>query len=1125
MDNAPVKRVELHCHTNMSMLDAIPPADEIVALAKKWGMKAVAITDHGNVQSFPIAAEAVKDIRKNGGDLKVIYGMEGYFVDDTARAIFGEKNSLLEDEFVVFDIETTGLSPINCGVTEIGAVRIRDGRVIEAFNTFVDPEMPIPATRTEITGITDDMVAGAPKEAEAFKAFMEFAGDDILIAHNAGFDTSFMRRIADDNKLPFENTYLDTVALSRYLNPELKKHKLDTLADYYKLGDFNHHRASDDAEMLAHIFFKMCEKMKKEGIRSTGDIIRVMADRSDPKRLRSYHIIILVKNLTGLMNLYKLITKSYLQNYYRHPRITKSELNEHRDGLIIGSACESGELFSALVGNRSYGDLMRIANFYDYLEIQPLSNNGFMIDKGLVKDEEGLKYFNREIVKLGEKVGKPVVATCDAHFINDDDEILRKILLTSQKFKDSERNSHLYFRTTEEMLEEFAYLGEKKAYEVVVENTNKIADQIEDIIPIPEGTYTPKMEGAEEDLQRICYDTAHSLFGDPLPDIVEKRLKKELDSIISNGFAVLYMIAQKLVKFSEDNGYLVGSRGSVGSSFTASMAGISEVSPLPPHYRCPKCKFSEFFTDGSVGSGFDLPDKNCPKCGEKMIGDGHDIPFETFLGFKGDKSPDIDLNFSGDVQGKVHKYTEELFGKENVFRAGTIGSVAEKTAYGYVIKYAEEKGFDLTDAEKQRLINGLVGIKRTTGQHPGGIIVVPREYDVHMFTPLQHPADKASSDIITTHFAFTYLHDTILKLDELGHDIPTKYKYLEKYSGIDVETVPMNDRKVMDLFLSTKPLGVSEELLRCKVGTYGLPEFGTRFVQQVIVDTKPTTFADLLQLSGLTHGTDVWLGNGEELIKNGTCTIKEVIGTRDNIMLYLIHMGMDNALAFKITEDVRKGRGLKPEYEEAMLASNVPQWYLDSCNKIKYMFPKAHAAAYVMSAIRLAWFKVYMPKVFYAAYFSAAPGGFDASYVTKGKQFMFDSLVDFEERSKKKKTEKKEDEMIPFMQLANECMQRDIEFLPVDLYKSHATAFLPEDDGIRLPFSTLAGLGENAAKNIMEACANKDILSVEDLTRRAGLTKTVVAILDDNHVLDDLQDTDQVTLFGSTRRENAKKEK
>ncbi len=1106
IDRAEKKRVELHLHTNMSTMDALIPPDVAVKTAKKWGHSAVAITDHGNVQGFPEAMIAADKC-----DMKVIYGMEAYFVNDTASAVYGNYNGEFTDEFIVFDIETTGLSPMSCKITEIGAVKICRGEVIERYNTFVNPECSIPEEIVKLTSITDEMVADARKIDEVLPEFFAFIGDRLLIAHNADFDTSFIRVAAKNLGLPFENAYLDTVALSRYLNPELKSHKLNLLAEHYKLGDFHHHRACDDAEMLAMIFFGMTEQLEKLDVRKFSDLQNEMSAKADPLQQRTYHQIILVKNQTGLKNLYKLISKSYLEYYRRNPRIPKTELEKHREGLIIGSACEAGELFHAILDGKPDNEIEEIVNFYDYLEIQPICNNQFLIDEGRVADHEGLRELNRRIVALGEKYNKPVVATCDAHFLNEEDELYRKILLAGMKFKDADRDIHLYYRTTEEMLEEFSYLGEKKAYELVVENTNMINDMIEQIRPIPKGSYTPNMEGAEEELQEKCWTRAKAMYGDPLPEIVSKRLDKELTSIIKNGFAVLYMIAQRLVWYSESQGYLVGSRGSVGSSFVATMAGISEVNPLPPHYYCPSCQYSQFFTDGSVGSGFDLPDAVCPKCGQKLNADGHDIPFETFLGFYGDKSPDIDLNFSGDVQGRVHKYTEELFGAENVFRAGTLGTLADKTAFGFIAKYFEGKGVSLGRAEMDRIIENCVGVKRTTGQHPGGIIVVPREYEVYDFTPVQHPADDPHSDIVTTHFAFSYLHDTILKLDELGHDIPTKYKWLEKFSDTSVMDVPMNDPEVYELFLSTKPLGVKPEDIDSQIGTFGLPEFGTRFLQQVLLDAKPKNFADLLQISGLTHGTDVWLGNAQDLIKAGTCDISQVIGTRDGIMLDLIRYGLENAMAFKIMESVRKGRGLTPEWEEEMRKHQVPEWYITSCKKIKYMFPKAHAAAYVMSAIRLGWYKVHIPIAFYCAMFTVAPGGFDAEIVMEGKSHVMATIKDIEKRGKE--ASPKEQASVASLQLINECMARKIRFLPVDIEKSESYAFVPENGAIRMPFSALPGLGENAALNIIQARNEEKFFSVDDLRIRAKLTKSVIEILRKNHVLDQLNETDQLSFF------------
>ena len=1121
-DKAPKKRVELHLHTTMSQMDALIAPDAAVKTALKWGHPAVAITDHGNVQAFPDAMLALEKCTGEEDPFKVIYGMEAYFVNNTASAISGNCDPDFNAECIVFDIETTGLSVQNCKITEIGAVRIKNGEVLDRFNTFVNPEVPIPEEIVELTGITDEMVADAPFVKEALEDFFAFIGNDgaeegkpkpLLIAHNANFDIGFIRHFANLSGLPFDNPYLDTVALSRHIHPDLKKHKLDVLAEFYHLGDFNHHRACDDSEMLAMIYFAMIDTMQKQELRNLNDVQREMTERADPLKLKPYHQILLVKNQTGLKNLYKLISKSYLDYFKRFPRIPKTVLEQHREGLIVGSACEAGELIRAILENRPESEIEEIVNFYDYLEIQPICNNRFLIAEGMIADDEGLRDLNRRVVALGEKYGKPVCATCDAHFMNREDELYRKILLAGQKFKDFDKDVGLYLRTTEEMLEEFSYLGEEKAYEVVVTNTNLIADQIERVRPIPKGNYTPEMEGAEQELQDMCWARAKAQYGDPLPELVSARLDRELTSIIKNGFAVLYLIAQRLVHYSEEQGYLVGSRGSVGSSFVATMAGISEVNPLPPHYYCPNpnCRHNEFFTDGSVGSGFDLPDKMCPKCGTKYKADGHDIMFETFLGFYGDKSPDIDLNFSGDVQGRVHKYTEELFGAGQVFRAGTLGTLADKTAYGYVAKYVEQKGISLCRAEMNRLVMNCVGVKKTTGQHPGGIIVVPQQYEVYDFTPVQHPADDPNSDIITTHFAFSYLHDTILKLDELGHDMPTKYKWLETFTDTSVMDVAMNDRSVYELFESTAPLGIRpEDIEGCTIGTYGLPELGTPFIQQVLLDAKPRNFADLLQISGLTHGTNVWLGNAQDLIKEGICDISRVIGTRDGIMLDMIRYGLDNATSFKIMEAVRKGKGLTPEWEAQMREHEVPEWYILSCKKIKYLFPKAHAAAYVMSAIRLAWYKVHKPVAFYCTMFTVAPNGFDAQIVRGGKANVVAVMRDIQKRGKE--ASPKEQASVTVLQLINEAMARGIRFLPVDLQKSHSFIFQPEDGAIRMPFSALPGLGESAADNIIRAREEEPFFSVEDLQIRAKLSKAVIDILRTNGALDNVQETDQLTM-------------
>ncbi len=1111
-DNAEKKRVELHLHTVMSAMDAIIHPDEVVALATQYGHSAIGVTDHGNVQAFP---EVMLAAEKKAPDLKILYGMEAYYVNDEATAISGVAKSDYNQTTVVFDLETTGLSATSCEIIEFGAVKMENGEIVDRFSSFCNPGIPIPAKITELTSITDEMVKDAPPVREVLSDFLAFCGDALLVAHNAKFDTGFVRAAAEKNGFDFHNPSLDTVAVSQYVNADLKKHTLDSIADYYHLGDFHHHRAVDDAEVLFLIYKEMLARLEKEGIRDYDALAEAMSENSDPLKLRPYHMIIYAKNQAGLKNLYQLISASYLQYYYKRPRIPRSEIEKHREGLLLGSACEAGELYSAILDNRSEAEIEKIASFYDYFEIQPLCNNMFLVGaegRG-VGSVETLKDINRRIIALGKKLGKLTVATCDAHFAAEEDEIYRKILLAGQKFKDADKDTGIYMRTTEEMLEEFSYLGEELAYEVVVENPNKIADSIEKLRPIPKGTYTPSIPGSEEELQRLCWDRAMDWYGfeGKIPELVSNRLNKELDSIIKHGFAVLYMIAQKLVAYSEKQGYLVGSRGSVGSSFVAIMSGISEVNPLPPHWRCPNCRYNEFVTDGSYGSGFDMPDRECPHCHTPMYSDGQDIPFETFLGFYGDKSPDIDLNFSGDVQPRVHKYTEELFGEGHVFRAGTLGTLASKTAFGFVSKYLEDRKIELPRAEVSHIISRCIGVKRTTGQHPGGIIVVPTEYDVHDFTPVQHPADDASSDIITTHFPFEFLHDTILKLDELGHDMPTKYKMLERYTNTSVLDVKMNDSSIYELFKSTAPLGVTPEQIGCPLGTYGLPEMGTSFIQQVLVDAKPKNFADLMQISGLTHGTDVWLGNAQDLIKEGICDISQVVGTRDGIMLYLIRHELDNGMAFKIMEDVRKGKGLKPEYEEAMLAHDVPEWYIASCKKIKYMFPKAHAAAYVMAAIRLGWYKIYYPMEFYAAFLTVAPGGFDAEIVSGGIPAI-NAVLEAFEKSTEKLTQKEQEQQTTLL-LVREALCRGVKFLPVHLLRSDATAFLPEDGKIRMPFNSLNGLGTSAAEKIVQCRSEREIFSVEELRQRAGLSKSIISMLRQCGALDGLSETNQISLF------------
>lgn len=1117
MDTAEEKRVELHLHTQMSSMDGVTPVKTYIKRAIDWGHKAIAITDHGVVQAFPDAMNAA-----DKSDLKVIYGVEAYLIDDLGNAVFSPRGQNLDDTYVVFDIETTGLSKEKEMITEIGAVKVADGKIIDRFSTFVNPQRPISAEITKLTGITDDMVKDVPTIENVLPEFLKFCEDTVLVAHNASFDTGFIRIAAERAGLgELHHTIVDTLELARALLPELNKHKLDIVCEHLGVTLNGHHRAVNDAEATAEVFIKFLDMLAEKKI-FTLDEINVLASRTvNYKKLRAYHAIILVKNYTGLRNLYELVSMAHIDYFFRRPRIPKSKFMQMREGLILGSACEAGELYRALLDGEPKQRIEELVHFYDYLEIQPLGNNKFMIDSPRVENihsMEDIKNMNRKIVELGETYGKPVVATCDVHFIDPDDAAFRKIIMAAEGFPDADNQPPLYFRTTDEMLAEFDYLGEEKAREVVITNTNLIADQIEKIKPIPDETFPPKIEGADEQLRQICMDKAHSIYGDPLPPLVQERLETELNSIISNGYAVLYIIAQKLVWKSVADGYLVGSRGSVGSSFAANMAGITEVNSLPPHYVCPNCKYSDFDSElvksfaMEEASGCDMPDMNCPKCGTLMHKDGHDIPFQTFLGFEGDKEPDIDLNFSGEYQQTAHAYTEELFGVGHVFKAGTIGTLADKTAYGFVKKYFDEREITAHNAEITRLMNGCTGVKRTTGQHPGGLMVVPSDHNIYEFCPIQRPANDVNSTVTTTHFDYHSISGRLLKLDLLGHDDPTVIRMLYDLTGVNPQTVPLGDPATMSLFESPEALGVTAEDIGCETGTLGIPEFGTKFVRGMLLDTKPKTFADLLRISGLSHGTDVWLGNAQTLIENGTITLKETISTRDSIMIYLINKGVDKKKSFKIMEKVRKGKGLTGEDIADMKAANVPDWYIESCQKIKYMFPKAHAAAYVMMAFRIAYFKINYPEAYYATYFTVrACDDFDYSCMCKGMDVAKAAMREI--HAKGMEATAKDKAKMTVLELIVEFYARGFKFLPIDLYKSDSRKFIVTEEGLIPPFNSLQGLGTNAAQSIVDGREAGEFHTIEELKERTSLGRSLIDLLKENGVLNGIPETNQLSLF------------
>lgn len=1118
-DNSEVKRVELHMHTQMSQMDAMTSAKDLIKRAMKWGMKSIAITDHGVVQSFP---EAHKLLGYDNPDMKVIYGVEAYLAPDQNAIVTNAKGQDIDTTYCVLDLETTGFSAKTEKITEVGIMKVKNGEVVDEFSCFVNPEKHIPQRVTEVTNITDDMVKDAKTIDQVFPEILEFIKDSVLVAHNAPFDMGFLKQNAKVLGYEFDYTYLDTLSLAKDLFPDYKKYKLGKIAENLGIKVEVAHRALDDVDTTVKVFKVMLDMLKERGAKIVDDIDKVSSTEESKKdaykKLKTYHAIILAKNYIGLRNLYKLVSLSHLHYFYRKPRILKSLYQKYSEGLILGSACEAGEIYQAIELGKTDEEIEEIANDYDYLEIQPIGNNQFLIRNEVVRDEEALRDINRKIVALGEKLNKPVVATCDVHFMDPQDEIYRRILEAGQGYDDADNQAPLYLRTTEEMLQEFSYLGEEKAYEVVVTNTNKISNMCEQISPISPEKCPPHIPGCEEDIKNIAYEKAHELYGDPLPEIVQSRLDKELNSIISNGYSVMYIIAQKLVWKSNDDGYIVGSRGSVGSSLAAFMTGITEVNSLQPHYRCANCKYSDF-TDYGVANGYDLPDKDCPKCGQKLVKDGMDIPFETFLGFNGDKEPDIDLNFSGEYQAKAHKYTEVIFGKGTTFKAGTVGTVAEKTAFGYVRGYFEDRGIPVNRAEMQRLSTGCTGIKRTTGQHPGGIIVVPKGREIYEFTPVQHPADDPNSDIVTTHFDYHSIDGNLLKLDILGHDDPTVIRMLQDLTGIAPQDIPLDDKETMSIFNSTDALGVTPEQINSKVGTYGIPEYGTKFARGMLLDTRPTTFDELIRLSGLSHGTDVWLGNAQTLIEQGVVTLQEAICCRDDIMIYLIKKGLPPDKAFKIMETVRKGKALKDpakweEFKNLMKEHDVPDWYIKSCEKIKYMFPKAHAAAYVTNAFRIAWFKVHIPLAYYAAYYSIRAKAFDAQWMIFGREKAKNKMKEIEIKNQKKEATKAELDMYDDLEIVLEMYERGFSFLPVDLYASDATKFKIEDDKLRPPLNSIPGFGTVAAQGIMSARKDGKFMSIDDLKIRAKIGNSGADLLKEFGCLKGMSQSNQMSLFG-----------